>query len=344
MRLSRIVTDSPVIVFDQFETVFDKFENKDVESEEELAVPKIIEQVEDITIDDMDYPILTNQDEEKKEIMEEKKEVVEDLIHEGIKCDVCGTLPIVGTRYKCVICNDFDLCGKCESQDSHPSGHPLLKIKVQKEQVHMDGVWRRSNSNTEVGSVVPDRCQFKLSKSNQKLFAKFISSSTVSDRCYLAPGSTKVKTWILQNSGPTEWPVGVHVGFLSGEKNVVTEESLNKPLASVLPGEQIEVSVDVIVPLQPGRYISYFRLVNLEGNKFGPRFWVDFFVPEKEPEAVFQGQPVNIQLAKSIQKFSVQLTELEAVGFCEDPSLNVFLLDKFNGDTALVVNWYLDHK
>jgi len=35
--------------------------------------------------------------------------------------------PIVGTRYKCSICHDFDFCEKCEEEIDHP--HAFLKIK-----------------------------------------------------------------------------------------------------------------------------------------------------------------------------------------------------------------------
>jgi len=35
--------------------------------------------------------------------------------------------PIVGVRYKCSICHDFDFCEKCEDSIDHP--HAFLKIK-----------------------------------------------------------------------------------------------------------------------------------------------------------------------------------------------------------------------
>jgi len=31
-------------------------------------------------------------------------------IHSSVTCDECGTNPITGVRYKCVVCPDFDLC------------------------------------------------------------------------------------------------------------------------------------------------------------------------------------------------------------------------------------------
>lgn len=56
-------------------------------------------------------------------------EKAEGVIHENIKCDGCGVLPITGDRFKCTVCHDFDLCSACEQKDVHPSSHPLLKLK-----------------------------------------------------------------------------------------------------------------------------------------------------------------------------------------------------------------------
>lgn len=34
-------------------------------------------------------------------------------VHDGVNCDQCGTGPIVGVRYKCSQCADYDLCEAC---------------------------------------------------------------------------------------------------------------------------------------------------------------------------------------------------------------------------------------
>ena len=48
-------------------------------------------------------------------------------IHPGVICDGCNGA-IIGTRYKCTICKDFDYCEKCEEKSNGSHGHPLLKI------------------------------------------------------------------------------------------------------------------------------------------------------------------------------------------------------------------------
>lgn len=46
--------------------------------------------------------------------------------HVGVTCDGCDG-PVVGYRYKCMKCLDYDLCSGCESKGLHP-GHNMMRI------------------------------------------------------------------------------------------------------------------------------------------------------------------------------------------------------------------------
>merc|ERR1712063_216568 len=37
-------------------------------------------------------------------------------VHRGIVCDGCNRHPIVGPRFSCTVCPDYDLCGNCEGK------------------------------------------------------------------------------------------------------------------------------------------------------------------------------------------------------------------------------------
>lgn len=49
-----------------------------------------------------------------------------DARHEGVHCDMCHVSPISGPRYKCLHCNDYDLCRSCHKK--HDPTHVLAKL------------------------------------------------------------------------------------------------------------------------------------------------------------------------------------------------------------------------
>ena len=54
--------------------------------------------------------------------------------HHGIKCNKCGVNPIVGYRYKCPICKNFNLCQMCEEKNSETQEHKHNFIKMRAEE------------------------------------------------------------------------------------------------------------------------------------------------------------------------------------------------------------------
>jgi len=61
---------------------------------------------------------------------------IQHSFHPGICCDKCGAQPIHGLRYKCLDCEDYDLCEVCkdasdhnkEESTSHKASHKMLLI------------------------------------------------------------------------------------------------------------------------------------------------------------------------------------------------------------------------
>lgn len=54
-----------------------------------------------------------------------------DVVHEGVSCDVWKIESIRGIRYKCAICENFDMCANCENKSNHK--HPVMKITSPKK-------------------------------------------------------------------------------------------------------------------------------------------------------------------------------------------------------------------
>ena len=47
-------------------------------------------------------------------------------VHENVYCDGCNYGPIIGLRYKCSVCKNFDYCGNCKKHIGHE--HEFLPI------------------------------------------------------------------------------------------------------------------------------------------------------------------------------------------------------------------------
>jgi len=53
-------------------------------------------------------------------------------IHQGVRCDGCNTVPIVGARHKSQVLPDYDLCSSCHSDELQAAASgPFKRIKIQ---------------------------------------------------------------------------------------------------------------------------------------------------------------------------------------------------------------------
>jgi len=85
-------------------------------------------------------------------------------VHTHVKCDGCGVFPIVGVRYKCLECPDFDFCEKCEEVSGDAHGHVLAKHRVPVDRANFRGGFRgprhcrRFQKNEQETSVPEGKC------------------------------------------------------------------------------------------------------------------------------------------------------------------------------------------
>jgi hypothetical protein len=67
------------------------------------------------------------------------------LVHQGVFCNSCNG-PVVGTRYKCSQCFDYDLCEKCEKKGIHKE-HTLVKISLRMNNAIQTTANKNNNNN-----------------------------------------------------------------------------------------------------------------------------------------------------------------------------------------------------
>jgi len=212
-------------------------------------------------------------------------------IWHGVTCDGCSASPIVGLRYKCTVCNDFDLCATCEAKDAHPVDHPLLKMTTpptERKQhggcpwrgfggrgfghgfghAHGHGRWGHRNAAAEGQSPA--------------LSSKFVSDVNLPDRTPVEKSSVLLKKWLIINDGSASWPAATKLIFVRGDRELSDAEEFAVPFAA--PGEQVEVTAVLRTPAAPGRYQAFYRLADENRRPFGVKLWADLFVVADAPK------------------------------------------------------------
>jgi hypothetical protein len=123
-----------------------------------------------------------------------------------------------------------------------------------------------------------------LPSSGNKNSIDFISDVNVWDGTVFSPGETFTKTWRIKNDGDTIWTTDYSLAFFSGDQMGAADII---PLKSnVSPGDQIDVSVDLIAPDEGGDYIGFWLLRDADGKLFGVEgtetpFWVSIKVRDE---------------------------------------------------------------
>ena len=118
--------------------------------------------------------------------------------------------------------------------------------------------------------------------------ANFVNDMTIPDGTEELAGSTFVKTWRFKNLGPCTWTTSYHLFFSyvsdSGKNGVFTPPAPVIFPKSVLPGEEVDISVTLTAPTKAGTYQVFFVLQNDKGynipliNKGIYEFFVNFVV------------------------------------------------------------------
>jgi hypothetical protein len=99
--------------------------------------------------------------------------------------------------------------------------------------------------------------------------AQFIRDVTVPDGSHFAPGDTFTKTWRVRNTGSCTWTASDYTLVLTdgNDFGVATSQALT---ADVPPWSYAELTITgMTAPATPGKYRSYWKLDNGNGQQFG---------------------------------------------------------------------------
>ncbi len=140
-------------------------------------------------------------------------------------------------------------------------------------------------------SVVPAQAQpvAKPAEATYNDWAQYISDVTVPDGTNFAANTPFTKIWRLKNIGNSTWTSAFSVVFISGEMmSTVSPQYLT---TNVIPGQTVDIAVNMVAPPNPGAYQGFWALKNASGVLFGigptanSPFWVKITVGTGVPTA-----------------------------------------------------------
>ena len=90
-----------------------------------------------------------------------------------------------------------------------------------------------------------------------ELHAQFVADVTIPDGTPIVAGETFSKTWRIRNIGSQTWTTDYAFVFINGDR--MEGQAINLP-AEVPPGGEIDITIPMIAPDEPGTYIGYWML------------------------------------------------------------------------------------
>ena len=88
-------------------------------------------------------------------------------------------------------------------------------------------------------------------------------------------GSSFRKTWTFRNGGDAAWPEDTLFIQTNGDDFSAAPLNIRGPIQ---PNQEVDVTIDMVAPKQPGNYIAFFRFVHGDNNRFGQKVWCDIMV------------------------------------------------------------------
>ena len=97
--------------------------------------------------------------------------------------------------------------------------------------------------------------------------AKFVADVTIPDGTVFLPNSSFTKTWRIKNVGTCTWNMQYDLVFYNGSQ-MSAPGAVDFP-ASVAPGQEVDLSVNLTAPKDNGTYRSNWKLRDDKGMLFG---------------------------------------------------------------------------
>ena len=170
-------------------------------------------------------------------------------VHIGINCKKCFEEPIIGYRYKCSICKNYNLCEKCKEKNEISKAHPHNFMKIgneckEGEELPNFAFINNNNSNNNKDKLIKKVYSYECLNKN-KLFHYINKDADVA----------KIEI-ILKNNGKEDWPKDCTELIFDKTSKIIGDEIVLKPQKS---GEQNKYNAIFknVSKYRVGEYKSY---------------------------------------------------------------------------------------
>ena len=163
------------------------------------------------------------------------------LEHKGIQCKKCFKEPIIGIRYKCLQCDNYNLCQKCEEENSkesfHDKSHDFIKIRKTKQ------------------------------KEKEKIYS-YDCPNMLNLAEYIGEGTDKIDLKIiLNNNGNENWPKG-KTKLIFDESSPIKGDDINLEPQNIGEEKSYIVKLKNMGKMKMGEYKCFLNF-NVEGKNYG---------------------------------------------------------------------------
>ncbi|HJW91317.1 MAG TPA: NBR1-Ig-like domain-containing protein [Anaerolineales bacterium] len=111
--------------------------------------------------------------------------------------------------------------------------------------------------------------------------AVYFADITIPDGTDLKPGESFTKTWRLSNAGTSTWTTNYALAFIGGaQMGAPAAVPLTKQVA---PGEMVDISVNLVAPLEGGNHRGFWEMRNASGQLFATAIFVEIDVVGGSP-------------------------------------------------------------
>ena len=246
--------------------------------------------------------------------------------HEGIKCNVCFKSPIIGYRYKCISCNNFNLCEECEEANEQSNAHPHLFVKMAKFIQNLNKIPLNNNDNFinekfKKKKIDDDDDDFNIIKFGNKdeYSLEIINKHNLNPSITEGEDNIKIEL-IIKNNGSKQWPENGARLVFNDNKNLTAKPIYLRPQK---PEEQqnYELNMEDLHVYPAGKYEAEMNF-EIDGKQYGDEIDINVTINEKQKDPGDDEE-------NAIQKFR------DTYGLDSQDYSNELLLDKlkkFNFD------------